>query len=362
MKPSDSDRLWSGTDTPMSDDYRRLSYALFRVDGDIGRIVAARSPDRRVLSVGAYIQDRLDLCEEALAYMGLPYYELPPLFVRNQKGIGLLLSRYHLPAGLGLYLHIHADPASVARLIHCAAIGQEFTHYTVSKRLKSMGGPLTPRDEAIYPILADAWFPVRDLVQHTLFRVNQYNELTLGELRDKAKKLAAFVGCDLTFTVRKAKGSAPPSPYTKVKCYRPLLLEALLLYLFSEIRERSATRGGVCCLEDPVQRERDGLVLTLRYPLCPEEDPETAYFTNAFHSHLSNTAELGGMDVYFPAEHPASRTEEGLREQVVMLDQILDPALLSTSDLKAALRFPRTQTEHPPLLSEEIPFPDPKNL
>lgn len=362
MKPTDSARLWSDTDTPMSADYHRLSYALFRVDGDVGRIVAARCPDRNVLAVGSYIQDQLELCEEVQEYVALQYSELPPLFVVTKIGIGLVLSRYHLNAGLGLYLHIHADPASVARLIHCGAIGRESVDYAVSRRIKAMGGQVVARDEAAYSVLTDAWFPVRDLIQHTLFRVNPENELTLGELRDKAKKLAAFAGCGLTFTVRHTEGYEPPSSRTKVKCYRPILLEVLLLYLFSEIRERSATRGGVCCLEDPARRNRDGLALTLRYPLCPEEDPETARITDAFHSHLSVTAELGGMDVYFPAEHPVSRAEEGLREQVVMMDQILDPALLSTTDLKAALRFLHTRIEQPPLLSEEIPFPDPKNL
>ena len=311
-----------------------------------------------MLQIGSLIQEQLDLTEEALEHMRMSWHEREPMFVMTKQGIGLLLGRYHLTAGLGLFLHLHLDPVAAAHIVSRGALqGREGRDYTVSRRVKSLGGALTKREEAVYPILAEAWESILSLERHGLFRVDSHDSMTLGELRERMSLLAAFVGCDLTFTVRKTAGSRSLSPGTRVKCYAPILLEALLLYLLSEVRERSATRGAVCRLEDPRERRRDGIALTLHYPLYPREEPSAKRSAEAFHSHLSVLSELGGIDVYFPAELPPSPLDKGTVEQFVMLDQLLDPRQLSTTDLKARLRLQYREIRGSiPVAAEEEPF------
>ena len=70
-----------------------MSFVLFRVDGDVGRVVAARVPDDRFLRVGDYLQDRLGFCDDALGYVTRRHDDAPPLFIRTAGGIGLLVGR-----------------------------------------------------------------------------------------------------------------------------------------------------------------------------------------------------------------------------------------------------------------------------
>ena len=81
MKHTASYRQWTDPTLPMSPDFHRMSYALYRSDDDFGRIVATRNPDRAVLAEGDYIQDRLELSDEAVAYMTDCERIRPPLLV-----------------------------------------------------------------------------------------------------------------------------------------------------------------------------------------------------------------------------------------------------------------------------------------
>lgn len=342
MRPSGVKRSWTHPELPMPVDFCRMSCVLFRVDGDVGRVVAARTPDDRFLRVGDYVQDRLRFCSDALSYVTACHDHAPPLFIRTDCGIGLLSGRYHLSAGLGLYLHIHTRPSGAARLINGGALGQD-GDFSVSGEIREQGGRPTTRDGQSYSALLEAWQAVTSAPQ-TVFLVDSDGEISLSALRSGIAKLAAFVGCEIVFTVRKEQGTTPVSPYARVKCYRPLLLEAEILCLLSEMRERSATGGGVCRLEPPSEN-REGLSLTLRYPLRTREKPETAEAYGEVHRCLAAAGEIGGLDLYVPDRLLTSRDLNGLPETAVTLDWLLDPSALSSSDIKARLMLVRTDEE-----------------
>lgn len=349
----------------MASSFCRMSFALLRADGDVGRIIAARTPDREMLGIGQRIQDRLDLCPEALAHLTCPYGGEAPLFVLTRAGIGILSSRYRLTAGLGLYLHIHTKPISAARLINRGVLGvPDGTAFSVSEEIRKMGDKVTARDESSYPALLTAWeavqagrnglFAMEDTARGTVYDTDQ---LSLYRLREGIGRLADFVGCGVTFTLPKDPDYRGDPRNARVKCYRPRALEALLLCLLSEVRDRSATRRGVFRLAPP-SREGAGLSLTLRYPLYPEESAETSEFYDRVHGCLAGVAETWGMDLYAPTR--LLRHGDGLPEVTVTLDWLMDPAALSSSDIKSRLTLMRdgSSREGEPTLVEETPWDD----
>lgn len=347
---------WTAPNRPMAAEFHRMSFALYRTDGEVGRVVATRSPDREILTVGDYIQDRLELSEEAVAFMAGSGGSAS-LFVLTKTGLGLLCHRYRLSAGLGLYLHIHTHPESAARLINSGALGYgNGSGFQVSGRVEALGNAVTVKDEAAYPALLEAWQAVRDAPK-SLFATDTADGLRLSDLRSGMQRLAAFVGCDLTFTVRRTAGAESLSPDTRVKCHRPLMLEGILFCLLAEMREHSATRGGVCRFEPPAERGRDGLAMTLRYPICPTGETADLRFLDAVHSHMTYVGELGGLDVYFRSEPLPPRAEGGLPERVVMLDWLLDPSVLPTSDLKSRLKLLYGEAPRAIPTGDEVPFP-----
>lgn len=340
MRPSGVKRLWTHPELPMPLEFCRMSYVLFRVDGDVGRVVAARTPDDRFLRVGDHVQDRLTFCGDALSYMTRRHDHVPPLFIRTDRGIGLLSGRYHLSAGLGLYLHIHTRPAAAMRLINAGALGCD-GEFAVSREICEQVGRPTARDGRSYPALLEAWRAVA-AAPREVFVTDLDGGISLGDLRNGIAKLASFVGVEVVFTVRKEQGRNPVSPYARVKCYRPLLLEGMLLCLLSEMRARSATGAGVCRLELPSE-SREGLSLTLHYPLNPREKPETAQAYEGIHGCLGGIGETGGLDLYAPTRLLPPRDPNGLPEAAVTLDWLLDPSALSSSDIKARLTLARIE-------------------
>ena len=148
MKHTVSYRQWTDPTLPMSPDFHRMSYALYRTDGDFGRVIATRNPDRTVLAEGDYIQDRLELSGEVLAYMTDCGRVRSPLLVLTKMGIGILSNRYSLEAGMGLFLHIHTRPDSAARIL-CAGEGRygNRAEFALCEEIRNAGTRLLPRDE-----------------------------------------------------------------------------------------------------------------------------------------------------------------------------------------------------------------------
>ena len=140
MRPSIARRMWTQPDLPMAFSFRRMSFALFRTNGDVGRIMAVRTPDREMLGMGQRIQDQLALCPDALAYMTRPYGGEAPLFVLTRTGIGVLSSRYRLAAGLGL-------------AVFCTLLG----HSVFSWGLKYEKASYISTVKFLEPVFASVW-------------------------------------------------------------------------------------------------------------------------------------------------------------------------------------------------------------
>lgn len=349
MKPSAIQRLWTDPTLLMSPDFFSMSYILFQTDGDPGRVVAARVPDVHRIRAGDNLIDRLELSEEALIYMAEKREAARPLLVLSELGLGILWNRYTLSAGLGLYLHIHANPTSAARLIN--SMGSP-AGMLISKRVRGMGSAVTAKDERSYRPLMEACEAIQN-TPPSLFPVDDRRRVSLADLRETVRRMAAFVGCDLSFTLRRKHPDDPIALHTRVGCYRPLLLEAVLLCLLTEIRDRSATRGGVCCLELPDETSHEGLVFTLRYPVLPSVEPQN----QPLHTQLVSAAALAGLDLYDFPDLIQPRGEGDLPLQSILLDWLYDPTLLPTADLKARLDLLHTEAPRPAYDGEEIPLP-----
>ena len=348
MKPSAIQKLWTDPTMFLAPDFHSMSFVLFRTDSDFGRVMAARVPDVRTVRVGSNLLDLLELSEEALAYISDKREATRPLLVMTKLGLGILWGRYTLSAGLGLYLHIHAKPISAARLVN--RMGNP-AGMLVSARVREAGSAVTAKDEASYRPLMEACEAIQS-APPSLFPVDAHRRISLAELRESMGRMAAFVGCDLTFTLRRKHSNHPINLHTRVGCYRPLLLEAVLLCLLAEIRDQAATRGGVCCLELPDETSHEGLTLTLRYPVLPDAKPQT----RDFRSHLVSASALAGLDLYPFPELISPRGEDELAQQSILLDWLYDPTLLQTADLKARLALLDTEITRSVFAGEEIPL------
>ena len=125
-----------------------MSYVLFRTDTNQMEILGARCPDPRVFPVGRSFAAVLDLSPEAMAYLRSNQRDPKPFFLETKVGIGLLHKGYDRQAGVGLYLHIHGSPSSLARLIRGGIpVGYGDGGVCVSSDMVARG-PIRARDEA----------------------------------------------------------------------------------------------------------------------------------------------------------------------------------------------------------------------
>ncbi len=329
---------------PMDKSFRHISYALFRTDEDFGRVIATRFPAGSVLAVGDILQSRLCLSNEALQYLIRLRDSEKPLFCLSCAGLGLLCKSYDASAGMGLYLHIHTRPASGARLLTSGALGTPDGHaFGITRRIREQNVPLTVEDSTSFSALIDAWRAVQSVsdglsalrMRNIIGSFHEPPAPTLGALADAAERMAAFAGCALTCTVT--------DRYSRVVCHRPRLLEALLLYLLTEVRTHAAKRRAIITVStrpEPRGRGENHLCLSLAYAV------DTLHMAGKTRAHISqtrqyltNVADASGLDLHFPPLLPPNLRMPDVRKdylshQTVTLEWLADPTLLPTSDLK----------------------------
>lgn len=320
----------------MAQKYRHISYALFRTDNDEWMIVGARCPDMLRLAVGRSLPEAIGLDKEARLFLreesGLSKW----LFVMTDMGVGILDKRYDRQAGLGLFCHIHGRPDSIARLLNHGVLGDvESGEYEISQAVRMVSGEVTPQDMASYDALLDAMQAFVAYPVGTYFPVNENGELYGTDLRDRMLKMAEFVGCGLQFPEQ----GIP----RRVKCYRPLLLEALLLYWLTEARMASATREAVCQIFTLEGEETGSLSMVFRYPVEKSMLKSNLYRRlEAMHRHVSWVCELGGLILQTEQNTPTRREKQQgkyLPEFCMIVEWQYDPTVLSTTDLKAKIRL-----------------------
>jgi hypothetical protein len=347
----------------MSAEFGRISYALFRTDREMGRVIAFRCPDKDTLQVGGCLQEALHISDESMAHLNRHERDVP-LFVMTDVGLGILSGRYTLHGGMGLFLHIHCHPEAGARLVNSGMLGAENgQNYLRSQRVRDLGGQVTEEDAESYPALMEAWQTVHEVFD--VFTPDGDGAIPLPRLQEGIDRLAAFAGCELTYSLRKSVLGDTVTAFRqgRVHCYSPRLLESVILYLLTEMRDRSATRGGVCRMEAPEDNGRPivyghkPLRLTFHYPVLPKAPRKELSELADAHSYAAQMGNAGGMDLHYSFDPAHSRPENAFPEQIVWLEWVENPALLTTTDLKAGYRL-EGEEEARPLFDweDEIPL------
>ena len=204
--------------------------------------------------------------------------------------------------------------------------------------MRALGDQVRMEDEACYLPLAAWWADVQGGCRRLIATSLQTNyRLHTDTLADAIRRLAAFAGCGVTLHISAVLGESGGA----VTCYAPELVEACLLFLLSEVRERAATRSATVELETVNGEWGGGLRLTLRYSVLHEDSACAPTQTDGFF-HVAQVAELCGLDLYctFSDSHPSEAGErERLCDCTVTLEWMRDPTLMPTSDLKSRLRI-----------------------
>ncbi len=348
--------LLTDPESGMERTYHHLSYAIFRTVHDFGRILAARFPVGAWLHPGCVLQTDLALSDEAVAYLLRNDRTEPPLFVLSDVGLGLLSKRYDAVAGLGLYLHIHCRPEAGARLLCAGALGRCSKAFRLSERVRAQNGPLRTEDAASFSALLDAWQAVC-VGQAGLLVPDSRDRICLTTLGDAILRMADFAGCDIRLEgfpegISDRDDAADDRLVPRccfgggvtLPCYRPMLTEALLLYILTETRTYATTRR----LNGSWRASVDGepAVLSFRYPLnMAALSVRTRDSLEKARAYLRASAEISGLDVAFPpvpnAAYALEHTEAYPSEQSIMLEWLTDPTVLPSGDLKARLGFRR---------------------
>ncbi len=332
MRYSRAFQLWTNPEGEMPEIFHYLSYILFRTDSEEARIVAARCPDTAGLTAGASLIDALKLDAEAQSYLFDGAGDRPPLVVMTAVGLGVLDMRYDGHAGLGVYWHIHGRPDGLARLINSGVLGApNGGAFRISQAVAEVNGEILRRDAPSYRALVDGWGTLdRPAGQWAKCDVNGC--LYGSDLCDFMAKLADFAGCGWLQIQRE-------ETVGRIKCRRPVLLEALLLCLLTEVGTYATISEAVCRVGTLGNLDGEGLVLELSYPL--EKIDKHREQLEVIHRHLGWVCELGGLELHAEVV-PLRRGEKQagkLPQMRITLEWLHDPVVLSTSDLKAKIRF-----------------------
>ena len=337
MKHIQAYRRWTGRGNGMAEAYRNMSFILFRTDSDGTEILGSRCPDPKEFAVGKSFLAAMEAEVDMIHYLESTEGNALPLFLETRTGMGILIKHYDLHAGIGLYLQIHESPVSLSRLLRGGALTGEGAEYGLSDGIDRRG-EIQRRDEQGYPILLDAWSAVRDYRrQNGLLHTDGKDFLSCRELEGVMDSMAAFVGC---VPLWDSENGQEPSEPTHVRCYRPLLLETLLLCLLAEVRSQSAD-GTFACRVDSLGEEQR-LFLELSYAIRPKQLLSKEYgYTQEARQHLERVADLGGLELHAHVEKPSRKGKQMgvLPRTVLCLEWLRDPALLPTGDLKSELRL-----------------------
>ncbi len=324
----------------MDEAFHHADYALFRTDARMGRVVAARSPDHKLFGVGSVLQNRLRFSEEAVTYM-VRTDGAPPLFILTEAGLGMLSKRYDLQMGLGLFLHVHCRPDIGARLLCEGALGEANTAFLLSRRVRELGSirpnrRFRAKEEASYAALADAWGALNTFGREPL-SVDRDHWLPFADLRDTVERMAVFAGCGLELLPPEGE-----TPY-RVRCYRPAVAEAVLLYILSEVRELSETRSATCRIGSVLYH--DGPRLSIKFRFRFEEHSRSLRACTELSDarrYLSRVAGMSGLRVQFPgiclsAEERRLYRRLGSPDYGVSLEWCDDPFSAASGTLRAYL-------------------------
>lgn len=193
-----------------------ISYALFGIDSQSGRILASRAPTGE-WQLGQSLYRQNPFSSEAIAWFRSS--ERRPLLIMTKHGMGLLSKRYLIPCGLGLLIHFHA-PAARAAAMACRGLLPR--QWLISKEVQARGGGRC--DEETYRTVAEAAYELTDRLP-ALFPTGPDRRPYLREVATGIRRMATAIGC-----VGREVADGDVLPCQQVLCSRPLAFEAFLLY------------------------------------------------------------------------------------------------------------------------------------
>lgn len=324
-------RKWTGKGDEMPAAYRGMSYILFRTDSEGTEILGRRCPDPARFAVGTSFLAAMGAETEIVGYLSSA--ERLPLFLEMRTGVGMLLKEYDLQAGIGVYLQIHESPEVLGRLLWGDVLMGLNEDFLVSESVTGRGG-LRRRDEAGYGTLLDAWTAVANYRREGgLILADGQGAVSLDVLEKALVRMGSFAGVQLQ--VERLDGGVEWG-----FCYRPVLLEALLLCLLTEAGSLSA-EGDVVCRVGASEVNRR-ILLELSYPIEPKRlRSEDFRDASEARCHLERVADLGGLALHEEVRYPSRREYAvgALPRMEISLEWLRDPTLLVSGDLKADLRL-----------------------
>ena len=331
---------WTHPGLEMPAAFGRVSYALFLTGGQDGEIIASRSPDPGRLAPGNSLINVLELDGEACRFLWEDSPDPRPLFIKTRVGLGLLDKVYHRHAGLGLFLHIHGRPGALARLINHGVLGDPAgSGFRVSEAVRAKGDRVTSGDMASYAALLEAkevlferpWGFSHSSRRDALEPVT----MAAAEVREVLGRMASFAGGHISWE------EEGPS---FLSCYRLPLTEAALFCMVSEVSTFAVGQAAKARISTLDGLEGGGLALHLTYSMeKPILDGELYGNLAAARSRLGVLWEPCGLGLQADVRLPryGEKREGRLPEVTLSLEWLYDPAVLSTSDLKARLGLRR---------------------
>ena len=144
---------------------------LFRPGADLVRVLHLTAEDRRYL-------------DRSLT---------PARVIRTRLGVGVLVKRFCLSTGMGLYIHVHAPAEALARIFNNRLLPGE---YELSDEVEEAGCGMSASDEALLELIRPSWMGLMALA-HGFPYADADGSVPMDDVITWIRSAAGAVGCGL---------------------------------------------------------------------------------------------------------------------------------------------------------------------
>ncbi len=144
---------------------------LFRPGADLVRVLHLTAEDRRYL-------------DRSLT---------PARVIRTRLGVGVLVKRFCLSTGMGLYVHVHAPAEAASRIFNNRLLPGE---YELSDEVEEAGCGMSASDEALLELIRPSWMGLMALA-HGFPYADADGSITTDDVIAWIRSAAGAVGCGL---------------------------------------------------------------------------------------------------------------------------------------------------------------------
>ena len=312
---------WTSPDRDMEEAFHRSGLILFQIQRDRDTVIATRCPHLPAIPVGARLFDRLEIPEEVRWELLRSSGDARPIFLRTKVGIGLIDRTYAAEAGLFLYVHIHSRPRHLTALLNEGVLGDPEGRFLVSSDIMDEGRHPTLCREREYRVLADVWEDVEER-QRGLLTVYENGMLDRSHLEDVIVRLSRYAGCRVIFDDRIGAVGLPSTDeaerVVRMRCHRPKICEAALLYMFLEVQKYALHREARVRVSTITGQDGEYLSLSVGYTVEDASEFGHNVLTCPASRLIDNQNSAGHITPphRHPAERPAGRTLRPARSRL----------------------------------------------